>query len=58
MPIYQMTTDMVADLEKSLNDKKKEHENLMNTSTSSMWTSDLETIKTAITEKTKTKNKK
>jgi L-asparaginase/Glu-tRNA(Gln) amidotransferase subunit D len=53
-----MTTDMVADLEKSLNDKKKEHENLMNTSTSSMWTSDLETIKTAITEKTKTKNKK
>ena len=49
---------MVADLEKSLNDKKKEHENLMNTSTSSMWASDLETIKTAITEKTKTKNKK
>tara|TARA_B100001175_G_C19325100_1_gene549673 strand:- start:353 stop:832 length:480 start_codon:yes stop_codon:yes gene_type:complete len=58
MPIYQMTTDMVADLEKSLNEKNKDHETLMNTTTSSMWTSDLETIKTAVTEKTKTKNKK
>merc|ERR1711981_724451 len=44
MPIYQMTTDMVADLEKSLNEKNKDHEKLMNTTTSSMWTSDLENI--------------
>jgi hypothetical protein len=44
MPMSQMTTDMVAELEKNHDDKKKERETLANTTPQKLWKNDLDSL--------------
>jgi hypothetical protein len=44
MPMYQMTKDMVDNLNKSFEDKKAEHKTVIDTSIETMWETDLEDL--------------
>ena len=48
MPIYQMTTDMVEQLRKSLEDKEAEYKTIFDKSVETMWTEDLNVLDKAL----------
>ena len=63
MPIYQLTTDMVEQLETSYKNKQNEYDKINNTTTTEMWKFDLDEFSKSIethmkNESNKEQNKK